>query len=54
MKEEQIPQPPEIQPGKKNEKLDGNDSGAEQLESENEKYKNRYRKPKKLKGEKNE
>lgn len=54
VKEKQIPQPPEIQPGKKNEKLDGNDYGAEQLESENEKSKSNFRKPKKLKGEKNE
>lgn len=53
VKEDQIPKPPEIQPGIKNEKLDGNDSGAEQLESENEKSKNSFRKPKKLKGEKN-
>lgn len=47
VKEDQIPQPPEIKPGKKNEKTDSKD------DKEAEKRKG-FRKPKKLKGEKNE
>lgn len=65
VKENQIPQPPEIQPGKKNDKTDGKDKAGEeqvnknkdnqeQREPENEKAKTGFKKPKKLKGEKNE
>ena len=61
VKEQQMPKPPEIQPGKKNEKTDGKDSGSQDQEQsqntseqDSEKSKKNYRKPKKLKGEKSE
>ncbi|KEF36187.1 spore germination protein, GerA family [Schinkia azotoformans MEV2011] len=48
VKENQIPQPPEIQPGKKNEKTD------DKADKDVQESKKGFRKPKKLKGEKNE
>lgn len=70
VKEDQMPKPPEIQPGKKNEKTDGKDNGTRDETTSNksvqelppktsESYseqssKKGFRKPKKLKGEKNE
>ncbi|MEC1722312.1 spore germination protein [Schinkia azotoformans] len=51
VKENQIPQPPEIQPGKKNEKTDDK---ADKADKDVQESKKGFRKPKKLKGEKNE